>query len=367
MKNTNIILRWAAAAALVLCLAGALLDRDQFFHSALFAFIIWLSVTLGALAQLMVHHLTGGRWGFMVQRILEASLYPFAFLAVLFIVAFGGTPMLWHGTGYFHPAWVIGRAAICFAIWFWLAWRLRSGSLEQDRQTDSAPTRKLRATSGPGLVLYFLTVSFAMFDWLMQLEPGWRSTMFPVIMIATQTLLGLSFAIIAAVVLLPFGEERVQNLAITSGWHDLGKLLFAFVIFWTYVAFAQFLIIWCGNLPLESAWYLRRNHGGWEWLARVIAAICFIGPEAVLLFQPPKKNRVSLAKISAAIWIAQVVYLFWVITPAFFPALHVSWMDILIPLAVGAIWCACFWHGWSAADPIPRRDPRLEELGVTAA
>lgn len=351
--------------ALVVFLLAAWLNPRQFFHSALFAFIIGMSTTLGALAQLMVHHLTGGRWGFMIQRVLEASLFPLPVLAVLFVVVFAGTPGLWHGSGYFHPGWVIVRAAICFAIWFWLAWRLRSDSIEQEKTTDLKATRRLRNTSGPGLVIYFLTVSLAMFDWLMQLEPGWRSTMFPVIMIATQTLLGLSFAIIAAVVLLPHSKAR-EKLAIVSGWHDLGKLLFAFVIFWAYVAFAQFLIIWCGNLPMESVWYLRRNVGGWEWLARAIAVACFVAPAAVLLFQPPKKNPRTLAKVAAGIALAQCIYLFWVITPAFFPVFHVSWMDLVLPLAFGAIWCAAFWSGWRAAEPIPMHDPRLVEMGVSA-
>ncbi|MCX6967150.1 MAG: hypothetical protein NTZ46_05110 [Verrucomicrobia bacterium] len=357
---------WAASGALIVCLLAAWLAPGQFHSSLCFAFLVWFSVTLGALAQLMVHHLTGGRWGFLVQRILEAALFPFPVLAVLFIVVFAETPALRHGTGYFHPAWVLGRAVLCFAIWFWLAWTLRSNSIAQDQTSDLEPTRKLRAVSGPGLVLYFLSVSFAMFDWVMQLEPNWRSTMFPVIMIATQTLLGLSFATAAAALLLPMRDKRIGELATTSGWHDLGKLLFAFVIFWTYVAFAQFLIIWCGNLPLESAWYLRRGQGGWEWLARFIAAICFVGPAAVLLFQPPKKKSRTLAKIAVWIWLAQAVYLFWVIAPSFFPAFHVSWMDFALPLAAGTIWGAFFWYGWSAADPIPRRDPRLKELGVTA-
>lgn len=359
------MLRWSAAGALVVCALAAWLDREQFFRSALFAFVIWLSVTLGALAQIMVHHLAGGRWGFMIQRILEAALFPFPFLTVLFVVVLAGVPILRNGTGYFHPAWVIGRAVLCFAVWFWLAWRLRSGSMEQDRRADFEPTRRLRALSGPGLVLYFLTVSFAMFDWVMQLEPEWRSTMFPVIMMATQTLLALTTGTLLASLLLPFQEKRVEELAMTSGWHDLGKLIFAFVIFWAYVSFAQFLIIWCGNMPWESVWYLRRNQDGWEWFARVIALICFVGPSAVLLFQPPKKNPRTLASVAGWIWISQVVYLFWVITPAFFARFHVSWMDIVIPLAVGAIWAACFWEGWSAAAPIPRRDPRLEELGVS--
>ena len=365
MKPTA--LRRISTGALAVCVLAAWLDREQFLHSAFFAFVVWLSVTLGALAQLMVHHLTGGRWGFMVQRIFEAALAPLPALSLLFALVFAGTPTLWHGTGYFRPAWVIARAALCFAAWFWLAWVLRSRSLEQDRRTDVGPTRTLRALSGPGLVVYFLTVSFALLDWLMELEPGWRSTMFPVIMIATQTLLALSGATVAAVFLLPFQEQSVEQLATTQGWHDLGKLLFAFVIFWTYVAFAQFLIIWCGNLPMETVWYLHRNANGWQWLARGIAVVCFIGPVAVLLFQAPKKNRHALALVAGVIWISQLVYLFWVVTPAFFAAFHVSWMDFLIPLAFGAVWASYFWQAWSMAAAIPLRDPRLLELGVSAA
>lgn len=327
-----------------------------------FAFIVWLSVSLGALSQLMLHHLTGGRWGFIVRRLLEAALVPLPVLAVLWIIVLWGRPELWRGEGYFAPGWLIARGIVCFAIWIALAGMLVLWSQQQDGRADFQLARKLRVISGPGLVLYFLTIGFAMLDWLMELEPGWRSTMFPVIMISTQTLMALSGATLAAVFLLPKREREIRELATTQGWHDLGKLLFAFVIFWAYVAFAQLLIIWCGNLPSESVWYLRRNSGGWEWMARVIAVVCFFAPAAVLLAQPPKRHRPTLALVSLEIGLAQVVYLYWVVAPAFSPVFHLSWMDPVILLAVGLIWGALFWIGWSTATPIPRNDPRLAEL-----
>ena len=357
----------ALAVAVGVCALSAALDSEQFYRSALFAFFIWLNVSLGALTQLTMHHLTGGRWGFVVRRILEAALVPLPAMAVLFAILFAGLPALRHGTGYFHPNWMIARAVIYFAIWLWLAWKLRSWSLEQDRRFgvgDFEPARKLRLISGPGLVLYFITMGFAMIDWVMELEPGWRSTMFPVIIIANQTLLALSGATIAAVIMVSRGFPKIEALATTQAWHDLGKLLFAYVIFWTYVSFSQLLIIWSGNLPHESVWYMHRSRGGWEWLSWGLGAICFVAPAAVLLFQAPKKNPRSLAKAAALIWVAQIAYLFWVIAPAFFPAFHLHWMDLVIPLAVGIVWAVGFWHGFSTAEPVPLNDPRLEELEV---
>lgn len=363
--NTDLNKRlWAAAGVGVLvCVAAGFLDTEQFFRSYFYAFILWFCMSLGALAFLMTHSLSGGRWGFVVRRILEASLTPLPALAVLFFIFFFGTSVLRHGYGYFRPGWVAARAAICFAVWIGLAWALRKRSLRQDGTLDVTDTRQMRTISGPGLVAYFLTISFAMADWLMELEPGWRSTMFPGIIMATQALMGLSGATIAAVYLLP-ENAKVDELVTPQAWLDLGKLLFAFVIFWAYVAFAQLLIIWSGNLPEESVWYLHRSVGGWQWLARAIGLVCFFAPAGVLLFQAPKRNRHTLAKVAAGIWISQAVYLFWIVAPAFFPAFHVSWMDVAIPLAVGAIWLAFFWHGWTRAGRVVRNDPRIQRLGI---
>ena len=142
-------------------------------------------------------------------------------------------------------------------------------------------------------------------------------------------------------------------------WLDLGTLLFAFVIFWAYVAFSQFLIIWSGNLPGETVWYRHRGAGGWEWLGWIIGAICFFAPAAVLLFQSVKKNRRLLSWVSIGIFVSQAIYLFWVVAPAFLPSLRVSVMDFLMPIGVGLIWGGFFWKAWQAASPWPRNDPRL--------
>ena len=363
--NSKHTWKWMAGGFLLMLLA-ALFDHVQFARSSLFAFILWLSVSLGALSQLMLHHLTGGRWGFVIRRILEAALVPLPMLALLFAIVMLGLPELRRGTGYFLPRWMALRAVGIFAIWFWMAWMLRSRSLEQDRRCDFQAARTLRNISGPGLVLYFVTVSFAMTDWLMELEPGWRSTIFPTVCMATQTLFALAGGTALAARLLPARSEHAAALANTQAWHDLGKLLFAFIIFWTYVSFAQLLIVWSGNLPSESIWYGHRSQHGWQWIARAIAIVCFFGPAAVLLSQAPKKKPETLAPIAAAIWISQTIYLFWVVAPAFSRSFRIHWMDIIVPAAVGCLWVPLFWIGWRSAAPLPLNDPRLVELGISA-
>ena len=347
----------------VLVALPALWNRGQWGPSFHYAFIIWLSVSLGALALLMTHHLSGGRWGFAVRRIMEAALAPFPLLAIFFLILFAVEPRLRAGEGYFQSWWILLRGIIYFILWTGMAWALRSLSIKQDGVADLRYTRTLRTLSGPGLVVYFISVSFAMVDWLMQLEPGWRSTMFPGIMMASQTLLALAGATVAARYLFPEGKAGVPPFSARI-WLDLGTLLFAFVIFWAYVAFSQLLIIWAGNLPAEIVWYLRRSESGWLWMARVIGAICFFAPAGVLLFQVVKRHGTRLTGVAVAIWISQAFFLYWVVMPSFFPAFHVSVADFLLPAGMGAMWCALFWRAWKSAPPIPINDPRLEPLGV---
>ncbi len=356
-----------AVAGGVVCVVAAWLDRAAFPASYFYGFILWFCVSLGALALLMTHHLSGGRWGFVVRRVLEAALAPLPALAVLFFAFFFLDPALRRGEGYFAPGWVALRSAFNFALWIALAWLLRSRSLRQDGSTEPRWTRELRTISGPGLVLYFLTMSFAGVDWLMALEPGWRSTMFPGILMATQALLGLSGAVAVFFWLPRARTEPLQAVATTQAWHDLGKLLFAFVIFWAYVAFSQLLVIWSGNLPHELVWYRDRSTAGWGALAKAIGAVCFFAPAAVLLFQGPKRAPRVLAGVAAGIWVSQAIYLYWVTLPAFRPALAWSGMDVIAPLAVGAIWAAFFGQAWCAAPPLPQNDPRLAQLDIVTA
>lgn len=351
------------------CAVGAFAafwDPTQFSHSFYYAYFIWLFVSLGALAQLMTHHLTEGRWGYATQRLLEAALAPLPMLAGLLIAFALLTPILQEGAGYFELKWILLRMIFCFGIWIAMANRLCRLSVKQDKQDSVVPTIKIRTLSGPGLVVLFLTISLAMTDWLMQLQPGWRSTVFPLVMMASQTLLALA----GVTYLAARGMPRMEHAAVLQSprtWIDLGTLLFAFVILWAYLVFSQFLIIWAGNLPGETSWFLRRGVGGWKWLGWGIGAFCFFLPAFVLLFRRLKRSRQALARVAIGIWISQAVFLFWVVAPSLHPDFQISWMDLLLPIALGMVWSGIAWNAWSAVAAFPRNVPYavgLEGQGV---
>lgn len=328
---------------------------NQFAEAFYFGLFVWLFVSLGALAQLMTHHLTQGRWGYAIQRPLEAALVPLPYLGAALLVFAFATPVFQGGTGWFEFRWIILRMIVCFGLWTVLGWRLRRGSAVQDESITWQPTVALRRWSGFGLVLLFLTVSVAMTDWLMQLQPGWRSTIFPLILLATQTLLALSAAICFL--------KRENVLLGEQAWLDLGTLLFAFVIFWAYVTFSQFLIIWAGNLPGEIPWYLRRGEGVWKWMGWGIGAVCFFLPAFVLLFRRIKRSAAALARVALGIWCTQVLFLYWVIAPLLDPVFRFSVWDVAVPVAIGVGWSALVWRAWKARPPFARRAVLEGSLG----
>lgn len=184
------------AAALVLALIGALFQPAQFFRSYLFAYLFWVSLPLGGLAILMIHHLTGGAWGFVIRRPLEAMLGTLPWLAVLFLPLLAGLhdlypwaqpelvaadPKLHDKAPYLNETFFIIRAAVYFAVWIALGYSLLKGSDVQDRSADPAVEQRLRRLSAGGLILYALTVTFAAVDWVMALEPHWYSATYGVL------------------------------------------------------------------------------------------------------------------------------------------------------------------------------------------
>jgi hypothetical protein len=201
----------AGVGALGLGAAGAFYNGRQFFISYLFAFLFWLGLSLGCLCVAMIHHLTGGRWGDVTRRFLEAGYLTLPMMAVLFLPIFAGRRVLYawarpgaaaqseilrHRGSYLNTAGFAGRALFFFLIWIGMAFLLRKWSLQQDQTADVTPTRRARALSGPGVVVYALTVTFASVDWVMSLEPDWYSTLFPVILCGGQILCAFAFAII---------------------------------------------------------------------------------------------------------------------------------------------------------------------------
>ena len=358
----------------ILCVIGVVVDPAQFFRSYLFAYLFWLSIALGSLGVLMVHHLTGGAWGFVIRRLLEGAAMTIPLMALLFVPLLFGLPHLFswmspdamadaalrHKSQFFlNQPWFLARAALYFVVWSSLAWILRRWSLDQDRVGGGEITRRFQRFCGPGLVVYVFTYSLAAIDWIMTLEPRWYSTIFGMIVITGQGLAGLAFGILIAGRLLH--GTKLKDAIPEKAFHDLGHLLLAFVLLWAYMAYSQYIIIWSGNMSTESLWYIHRGHGGWQWVGLFLILFHFFAPFILLMFGGLKKRIRSLSLIAAGILAAHLVDEFWMVMPTFYTSgVRVSWLDIVAPLAVGGLWTVAFCRIIRGPALVPLHDPRLE-------
>jgi hypothetical protein len=368
-------LQWRALAvgvvALAACVAGAFRNPGQFFHSYLMAFLFWTGMALGCLALTMLQHMTGGNWGLVIRRLVESGSGTLPLMALLFVpVAFGLRSIYdWTRPGvdlppqqleYLKPRFFLLRAVAYFLVWLALAYVLNKWSRQQDRTGDRQLIRKMQFVSGPGLILYGLTMTFAAVDWIMSLEPRWYSTIFGLMIIEGQVLSAMALAIAAGVLLA--GCAPLGRVLQPRHLHDLGKLLLAFVMVWAYLAFSQLLIMWSGNLPEEISWYLRRLAGGWQWVGVALLLFHFALPFVLLLSREIKRNPRTLARLAALVLVMRVVDLFWLTAPEFPPAgFHFHWMDIAAPVGVGGLWLAAFAWQLKTWPLLPVGDPNLAE------
>ena len=362
-------------AALAACGIGAFFAPAQFFHSYLFAYVFWAGIALGCLAVVMLQYLTGGAWGLVIRRALESGTRTLPLVALLFLPILLGIgrlyewarpeevahdPILRHKAPYLNIPFFAGRAVLYFAAWLAVAYFLNKWSLQQDRGWDRRVFRKLQLLSSAGLVLYGLTVTFSSIDWVMSLEPHWYSTMFGVLFIAGQ---GLSaFAFIIAVTVLLARRKPLSDVISPSHYHDLGKLLLAFVMFWSYVSFSQYLIIWAGNLPEEIPWYLRRLQGGWGWIGLALILFHFLLPFLLLISRTANENPRLLASVAALVVFMRLVDIFWLIAPVFSGSgFRLHWMDLAAPTGIGGLWLAVFLWQLAKRPLLPASDPRLAQ------
>jgi hypothetical protein len=231
-------------------------------------------------------------------------------------------------------------------------------SREQDDTGDPDVVRRLQFLGRGALLLYTLTMTFAAVDWAMSLEPHWFSTIYGILLIGGQVL--SAFAFVIPVLVLITDREPFTALITAEQFHDLGKLMLAFVMLYAYFAFSQFLIIWSGNLPEETPWYLARLHGGWQYVAVAVVLFQFVLPFAILLSRNLKRNARRLAVVALVVLGARLLDLFWLLKPAFSPAqFAIHWMDVAAVLGVGGLWLSFF--VWRLRDQplLPLRDPAL--------
>lgn len=346
----------AGIVGLVLALVGLFFDRQRFFAAYLVAYLYCLGLTLGSLAWLMIYHLTGGNWGVAIRRLLEASSRLAPFMALLFLPlllgledlypwarpeALATDALLQHRQPYLNLSFFLVRAVAYFAIWLGIALLFSRWSRQQDLGDDPLLEDRLRRFGGLSLAVYGVTMTFAAFDWLMSLDAHWFSSMFGVLVAASQALAALAFAIVMLSWLAP--HQPFAALLTRQHFSDLGNFLLATVLFWAYISFMQYLIIWSGNLPEEVLWYLERFHGGWGWLAAALLVLGFALPFAALLSGRVKAHRRTLTPVALGVLLLQWINLLWLAVPAVQPAgWAIHWLDLVALVGVGGIWFALY-------------------------
>jgi hypothetical protein len=368
------------------CGIGLLVDRDHFFRAWLVAYMLFLGIALGSMALMMIQHLSGGAWG-VFRRIFEASSRTLPLLMVLFVpILLGiGTLYPWshadrvaadeilgHRSAYLNSTFFFVRAVIYFAGWWGIATLLNKWSGQQDRG-DVAVNTRIQRLSGAGLVFYALAVTFAGIDWIMSLNPHWYSTIFGFLMMGGQGLAALAFTILVAAFL--FRREPMSVLLKPYHFHDLGKLMFAFVMLWAYFNFSQYLLTFAANLVEEIPYMIARTTNGWQFLAIFLVTFHFAVPWLLLLSRNLKRRPQQLVVVAGGILFMRFADIFMLVSPEFDssgPNLHVlagehaghffiHWLDVAAPLAVGGLWLWMFFTELRQRPLLAVNDPYLRE------
>jgi hypothetical protein len=359
---------------------GWLLGPDvakQAFQSYLFSYIYWFSIPLGCMALLMMHHLTGGWWGYPIRRLLEAGTRTCLVMAALFIPVLLGInklypwaqwatdkpadPNLHFKVMYLTKNFFVLRSVIYFAIWLTIVYFLNKWSAEQDATGNTRLASILEAFSAPGLILWGIAVTYSAIDWVMSIEPLWFSTIYGFLFMIVEALVAMAFVIF--VLRLLSATEPMKNVVTASQFNDLGNLMLAFVMLWAYMSFSQFLIIWAGNLKDEIPWYMARAFGGWGTLAVFLIVMHFAVPFLLLLQRGVKRRLHLLSIVSGMLVVLTLVDVYWLVVPAFqskrsAPRLHPS--DFFAVIGIGGIWVGTYIWQLKKMPLLPLHDPRFE-------
>jgi hypothetical protein len=368
----------AAAAGLGLTLLGGLADPRRALYAYLVAFVYWLGIALGALILLGAFHAAKARWPVVIRRFVETVPTTLSLFVVLFVpIALGmrhlflwvdphaADPEMAHAIHsklpYLNVPFFLLRAAFYFVVWMTVAHLLRAWSMRQDASGGSALTVWQRRLGAGSLPFLALTMTFAAFDWMMSLDPRFFSTIFGVYWFAGSFVGALAIVIIASAV----GRDEKDWFSGFVGpdhLHSLGKLLLAFVAFWAYVAFSQFMLIWIANIPEEVPWTIVRTTTGWRPVAFFLAAFNFIVPFFLLLSRDLKRSPRALAAIASWLLFTHWVDMYWLVMPRLHPDRpSPGWMDLTAFVGVGA--AAVAWTVWRLRGnvAVPVRDPYLED------
>jgi len=368
------------ATATLVVVVGAFMQPAVFFRAYLISFMDWLGVALGSLAILMLRHLTKGGWGMIIRRILGAAMRTLPLLALLFVPILFALPKLYPWArplesiadkhlhehlrnitrSYLSVHGFILRAVIYFAIWGVLVFLLTRWSRQQDQPPVRDNSARFKVLSGPGIILYGFTISFAAIDWTMSLDPSWVSTIYPLIILIGELLAALCFAVVVERILADY--KPMSDLLKPEYVHDHGNFMLTFIMVWAYFSFSQWLIIWAGNLPEEITWYMKRLNGGWGFVGLALVLFHFAVPFVILLSRPFKRDVTRLVWLAVWLMFLRYLDLFWIIEPNFSASLTITWADVLVPFAMGGLWLAYFCHNLRSMPLVPAYDVFATEV-----
>jgi hypothetical protein len=384
-KRAQTIAMVCAVVGLGASFAGGLLGlfggdakelHHQFYFSWLTAFFFFTTISLGGLFFTVLHHLVRASWSTGLRRIAENLAMNIPLMAVCALVLAMGFGDVYHWAHidpaqdpifavkepYLNVGFFTVRAVVFFALWTGLAFFFRKNSVAQDgaasEEAASAFNFKMRRLAPLSMLAFALTLTFFAFDWLMSLDPHWFSTMFGVYIFAG-TVVSLFATLIIATLWLT-RNNAVSDTTLTIGvFHDAGKLMFGFTVFWTYITFSQYYLIWYANIPEETGWFMHRSHGGWDKVAMLIAVGHFILPFWTIMSRHVKRNRFMLGLVAGWMLFMHFVDLYFVIMPTHHAHLHLHWLDVTTFVGVGGAFLMGFLYWCKRDSLVARKDPQL--------
>lgn len=377
MQRRSLVVGVAFAIAAIV---GLVVAPGQFFRSYLLGWVLWMGLSLGCMALLMLQYVTGGIWGQVIRRPLEAGMRNLWFMIVLFIPILTQLKRLYiwarpeelaHDQHlaqishlYLRPELYILRAAIYFTIWGILVYTLSRWSGLQDVAPEKDFAARFRNLSGPGLVLYGFTITWASIDWVMSLDPHWTSTIYGMLYMAGEGLSAICFVVVIVIWLWKY--QPMRELFKPDYLQDHGKLMLTFVMLWGYFTLSQWLIIWSGNLPDEIRWYIPRTRGGWEGVGYFLVIFHFFVPFFLLLSRKLKRTP-QLLYVALLLLFMRWVDMFWYVEPNFPDRqahFHLSPQDVIVPIAIGGFWLFLYFRNLRARPLLAPYDPHTRLLVV---
>lgn len=359
---------------LITFVVGLNIDPQRAWANFLLDFFFWLCIALSGLFFAALQYLSGAHWSVTVRRVSESFVAFLPVAIVLFIVLLFGLHTLYEWThhsvvdadpilsmkkGYLNTPFFIIRALFLFALCLLMGGKMIRNSLRQDKDGDPKYTVTNTKLSAPFILLFAIAFSVVSVDLIMSLSPHWFSTIFGVYCWSGLFYSGL--ATIAIVVILLRKQGILTSYVTDDHLHDLGKLMFTFLVFWAYIAFSQYMLIWYANLPEETFYMITRTQGAWKPVSVALILVKFAIPFFFLVSRSAKRSENWL--LFVAFWFlgAQWLDIYWMVFPTFFETPVFGWMEIGLFLGFAGLFCLSVSHFLKRVNVVAYKDPRVLE------